>query len=273
MPGGHLLRLRSHNLHPVWCGQVLIGTTHLELRLLQHRHLRSAQHAGPHFLLSLSHLHVCARGRPDRLPGLWSRPVPARPGTGLPVCVSHCESIFALIVWLFGWLQAACINCPIGTFWNRANVVDNVTGIKRLEVLCTPCPAGSYNPSEAASSCLLCDPGSSTDGAIGSSICPLCGDGRVAPCNGTSVCQVCDLLSMPDAVRVSCICKAGYYADGSQCRDCPVGGNCSQPGTTAAALPIAKGYWRSSDNSSEFQKCMLQSVCLGGTHCDLIDCV
>lgn len=48
---------------------------------------------------------------------------------------------------------------------------------------------------------------------------------------------------------------------------CPIGGNCTG-GTTIDALPVATGYWRSSDNATDIQKCLVASVCVGGTYRD-----
>jgi hypothetical protein len=85
--------------------------------------------------------------------------------------------------------------CPSGTYFSGSG--------------CTNCPAGtaSANPGGASlSSCLACDPGSSTNGWTGAATCTACGAGSASSFPGASTCTVCPLGSaQPLAGATACV--------------------------------------------------------------------
>lgn len=50
----------------------------------------------------------------------------------------------------------------------------------------------------------------------------------------------------------------------TECRPCPAGSDCALPGVTSATLSAAPGYWRSSNTSMDFVRCLRASHCAGG---------
>ena len=54
-----------------------------------------------------------------------------------------------------------------------------------------------------------------------------------------------------------CVCIASYYmaADGSGCRECPVGTDCSMGGVSLGSLKIRAGYFRLSANATDVRRC------------------
>ena len=69
-----------------------------------------------------------------------------------------------------------------------------------------------------------------------------------------------------------CTCIEGYYNmrpanETVECFQCPVGSNCAGEGITLATLPLIKGYYRSSNTSSDLRRCLdfgKSSGCVGG---------
>ena len=124
-------------------------------------------------------------------------------------------------------------------------------------VVCEPCSPGEHSPSGTA--CLRCPTEREYVGiASGAAECLLCPD------RSTSA------FSFPDQQNTvegswGCVCQRGTYAidipfddDKTKgvrlkngllgfpllCEDCPLGANCSNPGTTAEIMQPVEGWWR-----------------------------
>ena len=84
-----------------------------------------------------------------------------------------------------------------------------------------------------------------------------------------SACEQCPLdsttLREGQARLSACVCNAFYYLDSKskECRNCPTGSNCSEPGTTLAALPVKTGYWKVSNDSIDVKPCP-HATCAAG---------
>ncbi len=96
--------------------------------------------------------------------------------------------------------------------------------------------------------------------------------------NVTSV--VADTVGASDSITVEAdlfLCPAFEYFDPNgenECEQCAsLGGveglNCSAPGATLAALPLRRGYWRSSRESKVVHACLHADACAGGA--DLVE--
>jgi hypothetical protein len=154
--------------------------------------------------------------------------------------------------------QKVCASCPVGTFGNVTR-----------QSACYSCPGGTYNPNEGQSTCKLCAAGSYSIGSA--DVCTECGDGTAQPDTGKSICKTCDTHSTSNFLRTACDCVAGYYlpnyVEGSgeyNCAPCPDGADCTQPGSTWINLKAQSGYWRSSNSSENFYRCLLSWQCTGG---------
>ena len=106
-----------------------------------------------------------------------------------------------------------------------------------------------------------------------------CGKSTYGPYLETSLQTAC--LQCPDNSVTNdtaatsprhCTCIAGYYNklanETVECFQCPVGSNCEgKQGITLATLPLIKGYYRSSNTSSDLRRCLdfgMSSGCVGG---------
>ena len=106
-------------------------------------------------------------------------------------------------------------------------------------------------------------------------------------------CKTCPLnshtLAEGSNSSAACICDVGYYketvatntsslaynssdvgeATVDRCINCPEGSVCTSTGTTLATLPLRRGYWRGSRNTSSVFRCPDASEprtgCVGGT--------
>ena len=87
-----------------------------------------------------------------------------------------------------------------------------------------------------------------------------------------SACTYCPASSFTlmegSTSETDCICEAGFYAlwksAGLECKDCPVGANCTVPGLTFEFLPLDEGYWRTSNATDDVRRC---PGSLGGSAC------
>ena len=73
--------------------------------------------------------------------------------------------------------------------------------------------------------------------------------------------------------RGDCLCELRYYdelpnASEVRCVLCPVGSNCTVPGTTLPTLPLRRGYWRTTRESASLLQCSdgssTDTACIGG---------
>ena len=151
---------------------------------------------------------------------------------------------------------AVCAACPIGHVCTDAHVLAADLTLQPVPPtgaipLPTPCPRGTYNPSEGAASpaaCLLCAEGryrNESGGTVASSCLP-CLPGYFASTAGAFLCDACAPSTyQPAAASARCEqCPAGYFssseaatacegcregtfgqadAAGSRCVDCPMG--------------------------------------------------
>eukprot|EP00163_Fabomonas_tropica_P033242 TRINITY_DN863_c0_g1_i5.p1 TRINITY_DN863_c0_g1~~TRINITY_DN863_c0_g1_i5.p1 ORF type:complete len:6170 (-),score=768.16 TRINITY_DN863_c0_g1_i5:895-19404(-) len=114
-----------------------------------------------------------------------------------------------------------------------------------------------------------CSPGYTDDGSGG---CTPCLDGEYKDTPGVAPCLKCPdkmntLFQKASTSRRACQCISGYYDElfaqnynqTASCTVCPEGANC--PG--GKVIEQIPGYWRSSNSSDKFYKCVGQA-CLGG---------
>ena len=87
-------------------------------------------------------------------------------------------------------------------------------------------------------------------------------------------CTTCPAYAFTDGESktslADCICEVDHYAlwRGGElsCISCPVGANCSEPGSTFEHLPLDEGYWRAHSNTTDVRRCpgsILGSGCVG----------
>ena len=147
----------------------------------------------------------------------------------------------------------------------------NVTGSTK----CTPCPRGTDRATGAV--CNDCDPGYSSGSG---NLCTKCGPRLYAPVSGTPACLACPDNSEGNnnlGGSDSCVCSASYYWDDSEegvagfsdfsnieCKKCPEGGDCTSAGTRFSTMETKAGWWRASDNTKKFYRCLLRTHCPGG---------
>jgi cysteine-rich repeat protein len=123
-----------------------------------------------------------------------------------------------------------------------------------LDVRCTPCAVGSYQPLAGQAECQRC---------------PVNG---YTPVNGTAVCQTCPrgsdtLRAAVAATLEDCHCSAGFYVStgngtGVECKACKPGGLCA--GQSAPAVPLP-GFWADPDVvDGDFTRCTDDTACPGG---------
>jgi hypothetical protein len=157
-----------------------------------------------------------------------------------------------------GFIQ--CLKCAPGTFANETGAME-----------CQVCKPGRFAP-EGSDTCLPCVAG--TFSADGAGSCTACPAGRFAPGEGNTQCQVCPAgthstersaecmpcpkgwTSPPGAVECTPCAVGTYYSTLlTACVACPVGGDCSAPGTTFETLKPLPGYWRSDPGTDTFEPC------------------
>ena len=140
--------------------------------------------------------------------------------------------------------------CPSGAFGGAQNLTS--------ETDCESCPAGFWCGSGRR---IACGRGTfnSATGADDQSYCTRC------PPNSNTAAE-------GQTSQAGCICDAGYYGQLGvhgqiSCTTCPVGSDCSQPGTTLETMPLLAGYYRASNSSDDLRRCPdfgNSSGCTGG---------
>jgi len=183
--------------------------------------------------------------------------------------------------------HSSCVTCPAGTFQNL-----------QMSSTCLSCEKGSYSLSPGSSACVQCEAGKFSNGSqpcmeceagrysdqVASSTCMECGAGKYSnanaqvciPCaqrtanpfGGSSACYACSEHATSSEDRLACICQAGYYASPPnddtgrvECLACPRGSICNAPGQTIASLRSVDGWWRESNASLSFYRCLLPAHC------------
>ena len=158
----------------------------------------------------------------------------------------------------------ACKTCPASSWCGEGSSAP------------TPCPGGTVGLAAGLGDADSCEP--CAEGywcSAGRQIA--CGLGTYNNATGAddqSFCTYCSPNSFTQGegkTRVSdCICQEGHYAhwrgDELLCDDCPVGANCSLPGSTIEHLPLEEGHWRDSPNTTDVRRCpgtSSGSACIG----------
>jgi hypothetical protein len=137
----------------------------------------------------------------------------------------------------------------------------------RVYVVVPPCscPPGQMGLLEGQGFCSPCLRDTYRDHAMPASACTRC----------SSISQNLVTLGEGAADVTECVCRAGFYANGTvdaraesgavcvACDDKEV--NCSAPGSTLESLVVQSNVWRASPLSTAFQPCRLEGVCIGGS--------
>ncbi|GMH98458.1 hypothetical protein TrVE_jg6068 [Triparma verrucosa] len=122
-----------------------------------------------------------------------------------------------------------------------------------------------------------CAPGTTLENGV----CVSCAAGFYKSSISLAACTNCNKFAIKGAVQssqpasspLSCICSKGDFrvlespttnsTQIGQCKPCPEGTLCEGAGTgvTIEDLPLQKGFWRSSFNSSNVVKCYIEEAC------------
>jgi hypothetical protein len=132
----------------------------------------------------------------------------------------------------------------------------------------------NFKYDNASSTCvavpLTCEMG--TYAVPGSGKCIACPLGRFSDTRGAYVCEYCpsntDTNSIGARSEAECQCVSSWYMNEGVCRPCPYDCNCDMPGLMLETLRSAKGFWRATNNSTEFLPCHdfpSYDSCPGGT--------
>ena len=169
--------------------------------------------------------------------------------------------------------SSTCTACSAGSFQRFGG-----------QTACEVCPSKSYCP-EGTATPVVCPPGTAnpTEGAEKRDACVACaagfwcGGGDSVPCvkdtfnpvasnasTDQSACSSCPAnsttMEQENATSITaCRCNRDFFnanasQGGVQCEMCPSGTSCGQ-GTTLDALPIKRGYYRTSARSIDVRRC------------------
>ncbi len=153
--------------------------------------------------------------------------------------------------------EIACEECAIGRFSEKgspgcAECELGKFGSVSGEASCSDCPTGKYQDKRGETTCVMCeadtymDGEASDEGAASKSACKPCE--RVRTTSGKTGCTN----------ETSCLCKRVEFFTNTamQCEPCPIGANCSsQDGSTCYTIFPQPGFWRRSNDSTEFLSC------------------
>ena len=197
-----------------------------------------------------------------------------------------------------------CTNCPIGKAQPYAGGVgclscDEGTYSPNVgQSRCRACEPGTYNTLIQGTACFGCDVGKyqTVQGQTTCHNCPAgsfssanavecskCENGMANELEGQGSCVLCDpLVSTPNKEATGCDCNVGYYlpdytsytnlgltrfVSGTNnfiCYPCPTGADCTQVGNKWSELKTLAGWWRATNESSEFYRCAVADYCPGG---------
>jgi len=138
-------------------------------------------------------------------------------------------------------LYAATFSCVAAGFYVRNGVCEVCPlGHYCMNERAIPCPADTFNP----------ETGSHSEGE-----CQRCPTDARSPAASTR---------MQD-----CTCAPGSFDETNGrdvvCVACPTpGSECTTGGLTLATLPVASGYWRWSNASTDLRRCEFEAACVGG---------
>ena len=189
----------------------------------------------------------------------------SQPFAGGEGCLPCEEGTYSLDVG-----QSRCLSCAPGTFNNATESTSCSTCVAgkyqavQGQTVCNDCPAGRYAPANAVE-------------------CTVCENGMANELTGQATCVLCDpIVSVPNKEATACDCIAGYYlADYTNlttlkleayvpgynkfvCQPCPTGADCSNVGSKWTTLLTSAGWWRATNESSEFYRCSIPDYCPGG---------
>jgi hypothetical protein len=166
----------------------------------------------------------------------------------------------------------ACVPCPAGQSVNAPGAIVckacpvGFYAPNNGSANCTACPAGRYSNIEGAVTCAACAAG--TFSSSGQALCQDCEANSIAPHPGSAVCEPCPLFaSSAVAPHTRCLCEAGYFMTNAatpSCAACPNGADCSVAGAAFSELRTLPGFWRPTNSSLDFYRCLQRSHCLGG---------
>ena len=190
----------------------------------------------------------------------------SQPFAGGEGCLPCEEGTYSLDVG-----QSRCLSCAPGTFNNATESTSCSTCVAgkyqavQGQTVCNDCPAGRYAPANAVE-------------------CTVCENGMANELTGQATCVLCDpVVSVPNKEATACDCKPGYYLpdytnltrldfdrfvagyNNFICQPCPRGADCSKVGSKWSELLTAAGWWRATNESSEFYRCSIPDYCPGGT--------
>lgn len=184
-----------------------------------------------------------------------------------------------------------CFRCPPGTYQSRTGASTcntcsdgTIAGASATE-LCSACSDGYIpDPENNRTQCVACDGGTyalskattcteceaGTFSLEGQSECQKCAAGTYTAAGGKNECQACPSGSEATADRTGCVCSAGYYSiEGVNatinCQTCPAGADCTAAGVTELNIETRTGYWRVSNTSLSFYKCLNEDACPQGS--------
>lgn len=224
-------------------------------------------------------------------------------GTYNPVEGSACANC-APGTYQTGEGQTTCTACPAGSFSSSPAICQSCaigTYSPGLATNCSVCNPGSYSePKQGATACVLCTAGYAA-GQYGATGCVECIAGKYSKEAGTAcidcapgtfsqnvsgACERCPSGSYPAGYAVCrlcsegtisadqsiCLCPAGEYTaqtivDGLKqffCRTNPVGTVTDLPDVLESDLVTLPGYWRSSNATLNYYRCLTPQYCLGG---------
>ena len=172
--------------------------------------------------------------------------------------------------------QTACSNCTLGTYAATTGLPQCVAcpqgsyGSSTGATACAHCAAGYYQNNISSTACDACGPGYYS--GVGAAACSVCGTGQVTDEKATVSCFACPAATtQANFLQTMCVCNAGYfmpyYTPGNNsfvCQPCPLGANCTQPGTDWTNIQSLSCYWRANNQTFNFYRCPICSDCLGG---------
>lgn len=158
-----------------------------------------------------------------------------------------CRAALSILAFLHVISLVLAYQCNSGSFFSGTLPCSlcSAGSFCKGEDLQEPCPAGSYQPSTGASSCIPCSPGyyGTVVGSKVSTDCSICGIGKFSP-SGAGVCSPCN----PGTICVSGGCPScsscspgtSSVSGSSTCNPCPIGTFSNRSGSVC--IPCSPGF-------------------------------